>query len=73
MGICFLCLFGTDVACLEYGVWSRWSLMFKHLVERVLSVVCTRWGLDFGGGNSILEVLKQVLPRWRLLNIGSTC
>jgi hypothetical protein len=29
--------------------------------------------LDFGGENSILEVLKQVLPRWRLLNIGSTC
>ena len=36
--------------------------MFKHLVECVLSAVCSLYplGLDFGGGNSILEVLKQV-------------
>ena len=55
MGICFLCLFGTDVACLEYGVWSRWSLMFS-----IWWSVCYLWFVPVG-----VWTLEEEILFWR--------
>lgn len=48
--------------------------MFKHLVECVLSAVCSLYplGLDFGGGNSILENFASE-TKVEIVDLSSLC